>query len=88
MSLPLKSCAHVDNKLVQAEHDEMQAIATWATWVSSHLSPHVLQHNSACVLAAVVLHAAWRLKLGEGLPLLKTLDRVLALVLMADVIVG
>ena len=34
VSLALKACAHVDNKLVQAEHDKMHAIVTWATWVS------------------------------------------------------
>ena len=38
----------------------------------------MLRYHSKGVVAAVILHAAWGLEFGEGLPLARTLDHAIA----------
>ena len=79
-SLALKACAAVEAKVPVEERSRIQAVATWVKWLVAHIpgGSSLCRVYSVRVLAAVVLHAAWGLELGEGLPLTRTLEYAVA----------
>ncbi len=80
LALALKACASVELRASVEERRQIQATATWVKWVVSHIpcDSDILRTNHARVLAAVVLHAAWGLERGQGLPLARTLEHAIA----------
>ncbi len=78
--LALKACAVVEGRVSVEDHSRIQAVATWIKWLVTHISSDapIIRDHSVRVVAAVILHAAWGLEFGQGLPLAKTLEYAVA----------
>ena len=78
--LALRACAAVESRVSVEDRSRVKATAIWIKWLVAHIpeDPHMLRHHSKGVVAAVILHVAWGLEFGEGLPLARTIDHAIA----------
>ena len=78
--LALRACAAVESRASAEDRSRVKATATWIKWLVAHIpeDSHMLRYRSKGVVAAVILHAAWGLEFGKGLPLARTLDHAIA----------
>ena len=57
----------------------MKRVCMWMEWMAGHVSPELVSGSSPRVLAALLLHTAWCMEWGDGLPFSKTLVKLVAL---------
>ena len=54
--------------LSEEQLQRQESIGAWLEWMAGHVSPELVRDYEPKVLAALVLHTAWRMEWGEGLP--------------------
>ena len=81
LDLALRALEHGMAKyhLSEEELQRKNSTRAWLEWLGGHVSPELASTNSAKVLAALLLHAAWCMEWGDGLPWSKFLLKLVAL---------
>ena len=66
--LGLKACSHVESRTKSAPWLKLQHPTARVEWMAAYIPTKMLEQHHPRVLAALVLHAAWCMELGEGFP--------------------
>ena len=65
--------------LSQEQLQRKQSTRTWLEWIAGHVSPELVRDSEPKVLAALLLHTAWCMEWGDGLPWSKFLVKAVRL---------
>ena len=81
LDLVVRACEQgvANHHLLEEQAQRMKSVCVWMEWMAGHVSPELISGSSPRVLAALLLHTAWCMEWGEGLPFSKTLAKLLLL---------
>ena len=81
LDLAVRACEQglANHHLLGEQPQRMKNVCVWMEWMNSHVSPELVSGSSPRVLAALLLHTAWCMEWGDGLPFSKTLVKLVAL---------
>ena len=81
LDLAVRACEQglANHHLLGEQPQRMKNVCVWMEWMNGHVSPELVSGSSPRVLAALLLHTAWCMEWGDGLPFSKTLVKLVAL---------